>query len=243
MDEKLFSARVNDLAELADKTSSPQFFGFLTEEEYSNSIKILKNRFRHCYYGGYDDAERTMLCLMPDWCESPNFPITAVTFSYNSNYNLTHRDFLGALMSLGITRESVGDILVESGRTVVFLKNQIVNFVITQISKVGSVGVNLKLGFSEPLPQKGVLVSCTDTVSSMRLDCVVSAVCGVSRNSATELIEASKVSVNSVFVEKTTKTINEGDTLTVRGKGKIFIVSASEHTKKGRIVLNYNKYK
>lgn len=243
MDNKLFSARVNDLAELADKTSSPQFLGFLTEEEAAISNQILKNRFRYCYYGGYDDAERTMICLMPDWCESPVFPIVAVTFSYNSNYKLSHRDFLGSLMAIGITRESVGDILVESGRAVAFLKSQITDFVITQINKVGNVGVDVKSGFAEPLPQKGVLVSCTDTVSSTRLDCVISAVCGISRSSATELIEASKVSVNSLITEKVTKTLNEGDVLTVRGKGKFYIISASEHTKKGRLILNYNKYK
>jgi len=243
MDDKLFSARVNDLAELADRTSSPQFLGFLTEEEAAISHRILQNRYRHCHFGGYSDAERTMLCLLPDWCESPAFPIDAITFNYNINYKLSHRDFLGALMSLGITRESIGDILVENGRAVVFLKNQITNFVITQINKVGSVGVDVKIGFIKPLPQKGVLINCTDTVSSMRLDCVVSAVCGVSRSNATELIEASKVLVNSLVVEKVTKTLIEGDILTVRSMGKFFIDSASEHTKKGRIVLNYKKYR
>ena len=243
MNDDLFFARVEDTLNLSFRTSVPHFFGFLTEEEAAkagNYLKKITDRF--AFFGGYDGAERTILCCMPDWCENPEYPLDAVTVIYNSNYTLSHRDFLGSLMALGITRESVGDILVESGRAVIFLRNEITDFVLTQIEKIGRVGVELKKGYELSLPAAGVLVSCSDTVSSMRLDCVVSAVCGVSRGTAAELIESSRTLVNSLVIEKTSKIITEGDAITVRGKGKFFIVSANEHSKKGRIILKYNKY-
>lgn len=244
MDERLFLARVSDLAEIAEKTAAPHFLGFLSEEEAAVSNKYFKSKFyKYCFFGGFENAERKILCCMPEWCDNPAFPIVAVTYLYNSNYKLSHRDFLGALMSVGITRDSVGDILVEDGRAVIFLKEKIAPFVLTQIEKVGKVSVTGSIGFAKPLPEAGELIQCTVTVSSLRLDCIVSAVLGISRSAAVELIENSKISVNSLPTEKITKILSENDTFTIRGKGKFFIISASEHTKKGRVILNYNKYK
>ena len=243
MKEDLFLARVEDVYNLCIRTSVPHFLGFLTLEERSNAESFLKKfNAKYAFKGGFDEAERTVLCCFPDWCDSADFPFTAVTFEFNKNYSLSHRDFLGSLMALGITRESVGDILVESGRAVVFVKEEIKDFILTQIEKIGRVGVTLKTGYRLPLPNMGELVSCTDTVSSMRIDCVVSAVCGVSRCTATELIEDSKVLVNSIILEKASKIVTDGDAVTVRGKGKYFIDSSKEFSKKGRIILKYSKY-
>lgn len=244
MKDNLFLARVSDLSELAYKTSVPHFLGFLSEEEQAIAKQFLNSKHtNHTFYGGYDNAQRTLLCCMPDWCDLPVFPITALTFSYNNNYKLSHRDFLGALMSIGITRDSVGDILIEDGRAIVFLKDKISNFVLMQIDKVGRVGVNITKGFCSPLPVVSELAECTVTVSSVRLDCVVSAVCNISRNAAADLIGNNSVLVNSLVTDKITKSLQEGDSLTVRGKGKFFIKSASDRSKKGKIILNYSRYK
>lgn len=244
MNGDLFSARVDDLADLAEKTSVPHFLGFLSEEEIATAQGILKSlNVRFSFYGGFPEAQRKLLCCMPEWCDSPEYPIVAVTFSFSCDFKLNHRDFLGSLMALGITRESVGDILVEDGRAVVFLKDKVSRFVLTQLEKVGRVGVKLNEGYSEPLPSIGEIISCTDTVSSMRLDCVVAAVCNISRSLALEYIVNSKVLLNSKECAKPTRTLSSGDKLTVRGKGKFYITQADEHTKKGRIILKYNKYK
>lgn len=244
MKDNLFLARVDDLSKLSHRTSVPHFLGFLSEEEQAVAKQFLTSKhINHTFYGGYDGAQRSIMCCMPDWCDSPVFPITAVTFSYNNSFKLSHRDFLGALMSVGITRESVGDILTEDGRAVIFLKDKISNFVVTQIDKVGRVGVNISEGFKNPLPVMSELVECTVTVSSMRLDCVVSAVCNISRGCAVNFICNNSVLVNSLVTDKITKSLQEGDSLTVRGKGKFFITSASDRSKKGKIILNYSKYK
>ena len=242
MDIKLLPARVEDLKHISQKSSSPKFTAFLTPEETAVAIKQFSFGEKYSLFGGYDSAERVMLGVLPDWCDEPMFPITAITFTYRECDRLSHRDFLGALMALGITRESVGDILVGEGRTVAFVANDISKFVLTQISKIGSVGVNLCAGYSEPLPQLGQRQEFSATVASTRLDGVVAAICNISRTQASDKIADGLVSVNSVCVTKSTLNVKSQDKITVRQKGKFEIVSCDEFSKKGRIILKYNKY-
>ncbi|MBE6727682.1 MAG: hypothetical protein E7562_03430 [Ruminococcaceae bacterium] len=243
MESSVFLARVYDTANACERTSTPRFLGFLTPDEAAAADKSLKTfGIKYRFFGGYDSAERTMLSCLPDWCDEVDYPITSITFLYRACDKLTHRDFLGALMGLGLTRESVGDILVENGRTVVFVKSDISNFVVTQVSKVGSCGVTVKVGFELPLPTAGTLMPFSDTVSSPRLDSVVASLCSCSRNTACELISDGKVSVNSLMMEKNTRTVIAGDRITVRGKGKFIIDSVNDLSKKGRVILKYSKY-
>lgn len=244
MDAKILNARIEDTLAAAERSGVPRFLGFLNEEERSKATELLLRfdiKFR--FFGGYDAAERTMLVCLPEWCDDAEFPIDAITFSYRNCDTLTHRDFLGSVMALGVTRESVGDILVEEGRTVIFVSREVSSFLLTQIEKVGRVGVDLKLGFSQPLPQQSELIHLSDTVASMRLDGVVAALIGTSRNKSAELIENGSVFVNSLICEKTSRTVIKGDSITVRGKGKFFIDSADEFSKKGRTILKYSRYK
>lgn len=243
MDAALLPARVRDAAKLCDRTGTPRFFGFLTPSEAAQAVSVLKNDpCRYRLFGGYEMAERTVLACLPDWCEEPDYPITAVTLHFRACDRLSHRDFLGALMGLGLTRESVGDILVEAGRAVIFLLNDIAPYVLSQLEKVGAVGVTAEEGFCMPLPQASKKVSASDTVASMRLDCVVSALCGCSRKAATEWIEDGKVSIHSVACDKVTHTVLSGDSVTVRGVGKFTIDSADAFSRKGRIIMQYSKY-
>ncbi len=242
MEGELLRPRIDDVALATERTSAPSFLGFLTPNEAAVAQTVLKNRCRFEFFGGFSGAERTFLCCFPDWCEAVQYPISAFTLSFRECDVLTHRDFLGALMGLGITRESVGDILVESGRAVIFVNRKVAEFVKTQLEKVGNVGVRVSEGFSEPLPQNGKRIECISTVASARLNCVVSALSGVSRAKACELIEQGDVSINSVAVQKSVKTVCEGDRITVRKKGRFDVTEISATTKKGRIVLKYTKF-
>ena len=243
MESEILIARINDTYDISQKTLKPKYFGFLRREEAVLAQRTLDNRGAdYTLFGGYDGAERVMLGCLPDWCSDADFPITAVTFSYREADELRHRDFLGSLTALGITRESIGDILVESGRAVVFLKNEVLPFVLSNIEKIGRVGVKSKLGYDAPLPQADCLKEASVTVSSLRLDCVVSAVCGVSRNKANELIDVGFVTVNSVVCEKATKQVCDGDAISVRGKGKFIVGNTLLKTKKDRTVLEFKKY-
>ena len=243
MEADLFLARVDDTADIAERSSKCKYLGFLSPEQAVGAEKRLKNRsVKFGFFGGYDGADRVMLGCFPDWAEGDEYPITAVTFNYRKSDALSHRDFLGSLMGLGITRESVGDILVSEGRAVAFLSEDIADYVIKQVSKIGRVGVTVSLGFEGELPERGTLADFSDTVASARLDCIVAALGNMSRNEASEKIVSGFVSVNSFVTEKITHTVNEGDIITVRGKGKFIIASLDGRTRKNRVVLNYKKY-
>ena len=242
MDRELLIARVEDACRRTYKTSTPSFLGFLNEEGLAVHNHLKKQNIKHSFFGGFDGANRRYLGILPDWCEECEFPITAVSFAFRDCYPLSHRDFLGALMSLGITRECVGDILVEKGRAVAFLSRDIAPFVISQTAKVGNVGVDLKEGFSLPLPEFGEKAEFSETVASLRLDNIVAALCSVSRSEAVRLIEEKRVSISGILQEKTSKTVSEGDKISIRGKGFFEISDCGTLSKKGRIILKYQKY-
>ena len=243
MDSALLKARVNDVAERTRKNGAPQYLGFLSEEGATLAADLLKNSgLNFLFGGGFKGAKRVYLACLPDWCEEPKYPILALTVSYNRTYSLTHRDFLGAVIALGIERDKIGDILIENGRAVIFINRDIAPFVKEQLTKVGRVGVNVEEGYLFPLPEPFVKKDFTDTVASLRLDCVVAAICSVSRNTAVELINDSKVIMNSFTQQKATVKVSGGDVISVRGKGKFEIINADEFSKKGRIILKYTKY-
>lgn len=243
MEENILRARIEDALNISERSGAPHFVGFLNEQECAIAISVAKDR-RFAFYGGYEEAERKIFAALPDWCDDDfcTFPITPCTITYRKEVFLTHRDFLGTLMSLGITRECVGDILVEKGRAVVFLSTDICPFVTANLEKVGGEGITLNCGYAEPLPGHGTLADFSDTVSSLRLDCVVCALVGVSRSGAVELIEKDSVSINGITCDKITKTVAVNDKITVRGKGKFIISDVSKHSKKGRVIIEYKKY-
>ncbi len=236
-------AKVSDAIKQSEIKSVPKFCGFFSASEKAEILPLLKG-VKHGFFGGYDEAERTVLLICPEWLEIENaeYPINALTFLFRKQDKLSHRDFLGSLMALGIKRNTVGDILVEEGRAVVFLLSEISEYVVGQIEKIGRVGVEIKAGFECPLPGMSGFIEETRTVASLRLDCVVSALSGKSRNASAELINAGLVALNSVAALKPTATVKNLDAIAIRGIGKFIIVSSDDLSKKGRIILKWKKY-
>lgn len=244
MQTDLLKARVADLADITLKSGAPRFLGFLTPEE-AEFVKGLHFKDTEIsFFGGYDGAERVFLCVhSKDMNVKPTaYPIDALTVSFRGADTLTHRDFLGSLMSRGIKRETVGDILVESGRAVLFVSRDISRYICEQTERIGRVGVQIEKGYALPLPVGNKKVEASSTVASLRLDCVVAALIGASRDKSVGFISDGLVSINSVVTEKPTKTVTAGDKITVRGYGKFTVISADGITRKGRTVLLWEKY-
>lgn len=243
MELSLLKQRALDTVRLSETRNAPCFLGFLSPAEAAAVKEAVKNiGCSFCFFGGFEGAERLVFCCKPNWCEDPHFPIVGVTFIFRPADRLSHRDFLGALTGLGIAREKIGDILVEAGRAVAFLHKDILSFVLSQTEKIGSTGVRLSQGYSLPLPSLSKLADFKASVSSLRLDCVVSELVHVSRKEAAELLSLGYVSVNSVVCEKGTHSVRAGDSITVRRKGKFKIKSVDGITRKGKTVLEYQKY-
>ena len=243
MDSEILKRRIIDTASISLRTEKSKFLGFLSVEEAMFAKQILKNfSVNFSFFGGCDTSQRVMLGCFPDWVRDIDFPITPITFTFRKSDILKHKDFLGSLMGLGVKREAVGDILVEEGRAVVFVCNDIADFVVSQLDKVGRTGVVLNIGYSMPLPKCDELLDGSDTVASARLDCVVSALANFSRQDALQAVLDGRVSINSQICEKVSKTVNNGDIVTIRGKGKFIIDSLTDKSRKNRYIIKYKKY-
>ncbi|MBR4894433.1 MAG: hypothetical protein IKZ36_04465 [Kiritimatiellae bacterium] len=235
-------SRVEDTVRLCDKRGVPCFLGFLDLHEQAYAQQVFQSLHADSVltlYGGYADAERIMLAVSPPQyvAEECDYPFSAVAFQYRAHRQITHRDVLGTLMSLGIRREAIGDILCGEGISVVFARNEIVDFICEHVDRIGGEGVSVIPYYDGDLPIQIEFESIRESVASPRLDSVVKALVRCSREQAAEMIRFGRVSVNHLPVESITKTIVEGDTISIRGCGRFHIDQIGPNTKKGRLAL------
>lgn len=243
-EDKLLLARVEDGFRLAEKRYSPQFIGFLDERQANlcREALVWRDEESWCFWGGYEEAQRVMLGCFPAFAQREAFPFVPVTFLFRKEDKLSHRDFLGSMMALGIQRETLGDILVEEGRCVLFAQREIADYILSQCQKIGRTGVRVSLGAEEPYPAGAEKQEIRAVVASERVDCVVAALTKCSRSQALELIRAELVHHNYTVVRSASQDVRGGDVLSVRGKGKFRVLAIDTQTKKGRLVLQAEKY-
>lgn len=244
--KSLFEAKIYDAVHLAQNTSRPRFIGFLDECRAAEVQEMMsKIHFsNYLLYGGYNGAERLMFGAFPDYIKphTEQFSISAVTATFRTCDKLSHRDFLGALLSNGIERETIGDILVGNGICVFFLQSKIANYILTQISKVGKIGVKLNIGAVCPLPQNHNFKEFSSIVASSRLDCMVAAAIGTSREKASQLIRSGLVMLDHKVNTVVSAQVEQGSKLSVRGKGRFIFDNLGPVTKKGRLSITGRKY-
>ncbi len=243
-DDGVLEAKLFDAVRLAQ--SSPRFVGFLDERQAVFAQKLMEHiPFKnYMLWGGYDGSERVVFGAFPDF-QQPDasaFPLVPITALFRSVDVLSHRDFLGALLANGIVRETIGDILVEEGRCVIFVRGEISDFVLSQTVKIGRAGVKLSQGASEPLPQRSSFEAFSAVVASARLDCMVSAALGTSREKASDMIRAGLVMLNHEINTSVSALVAQGGKLSVRGKGRFIVDRIGPQTKKGRLCVAGRKY-
>lgn len=217
-------------------------FGFLNEQEVSVAHNYLNNlNIEHSFFGGYDNSQRNFLYLDENVSESGD--ITALKIALKGEYELTHRDFLGSLMGLGITRECVGDILLKDGFAVVFVRAEISDYILQNLSTVGRATVTVSFFEGDKSELAPITEDIEVLITSMRVDNFVSTVCKCSRQTASEYISRGSVFLNYSEVQKPSKNLCSGDTLSIRGFGKYKIGEILRNTKSGRLVLSVLQYK
>ncbi len=245
MKQSVLLSRLYDAAERAEKRGVPGFIGFLrTEEKYELATAAKREGFKHLLFGGTEECERVYIGVFPDWCEPAGdmFPITAVGLTYRRADKPAHSDILGALMGLGIERDSVGDILISEGRALVFLSSAIAGYVINELKCVGRIGVAVSQCEPDFAQRHTLFQDMSGTVASPRADCIAAEIFKTSRSEATRLIEEGLVVLNGFPCKKADSAVKSGDRLSLKGKGKFIIDDLSCVTKKGRLVLKYKKY-
>lgn len=199
-------------------------------------------------FGGFVDAERKMLCYLPEYLDESNLmdedsPVVCLRATFYEGDTPTHRDFLGSLMGSGIAREAVGDICVSKGQCDFFVTEEIAPYLLQNFSNAGRTKFQLaKIPLTEAsIPQPEVKL-IKDTLASLRLDGVVSSGFRISRGLAVQAINTGKVAIDGLPCEKPDKAVAEGSKISLRGSGKIKLEKVNGQTKKGRISVEIHRY-
>lgn len=253
-EDKLLIAKVMDKYRFCETRNKPQTTDFLDVRNQKIVEKFLKSKGIRNYLitGGYEEAERKVILFYPEKLEDlldninldEYIKIIRITLPQELKGEYNHRNYLGGLMKLGITREKIGDILVDEIGADILVLPETLKFLINNISsltrfckaKIEQIEIeNLK-----KIEIKKEIV--TITIPSMRLDNIVSELAKCSRGKAVEYLEQERVLVNYEIIQKASKEVKTGDTVTIRGKGRFEIKNTIGNTRSGRILLDVEKF-
>ncbi len=239
-----------DLQEKCRSRNVIQTSDFLTPEERAEAERRHINAF---FFGGFRDAERTCAVFLPDYISEEDVTsdpsiagIGGVKISlsaYDSDGKTGHRDVLGALMNLGIRREVTGDIVCRGNVSYFVARTKIIPHIIENLTRVGRYAVRLEeIPCAEIVPHDDGTPT-KKSVSSLRLDAVLSACFNISRDRAREAIAGGEVFVDGREALKPDGKISAGQRISFRGRGRAEITSAVEKTQKGRTLLEFTLYR
>lgn len=255
-EDKLLVSKVLDKLEFVQKKNSIETTDFLDMHQKTVAEKVLKSQkiTNYICYGGYSNAERVMIIIYPEKLEdvfnnnqydfNNIVKVIRVILPNEMKGKYSHRDYLGAVIKVGLKREKVGDIIVNLDGADLIVSKDISKYIVdsfkelTRFSKSDIYEESIeKLHITEPKTEVLNII-----IPSMRMDSIVSELIRTSRSKALEIINAERVFVNSEVITKNSKMLKENDMITVRGKGRFKIIKILNSTKKGNLVLEVEKY-
>jgi len=251
-EEKLLKKRLIELSNVAFNKGICVFSDFLNLHEQNLFLSLKRELpvITHFSYGGFADAERKIICFCGDDSIKDiadiDFPIRCLKISsVNQKFSspLSHRDFLGSILGLGIERSRVGDILVKDNIGFAFVHSQISNYLIDNLRQVRHTSVYCSPIELSDFDYRPEFKEITGTVSSIRLDSILALALGKSRSSLKGLIEGGKVFVGGRLIQSGSFVLNENDIVSVRGFGRFIYCGTSYQTKKGRYSVKILLYK
>lgn len=247
-EDELLKKRLIDLANAADRRGIVAFTDFMNLNELNIFHSCVKefSFVQYELFGGYEHAERQIAAFIPDALSySYDFPIVSLKIrplQKKFAEELGHRDYLGSLLNLGVDRCKIGDILVGDKEAVFFCESSIAPFLKQELTRVKHTPVLVEeaaLDEIQVIERKEIV---RGTVSTVRLDSVISVALKASRSSLVSLIEEGKVFVNGRLVTSNGYQLKEGDLISVRGAGRFRLLTMGGQTKKGRSVVEIEKY-
>lgn len=236
--------RLLELSRRAFERDYTTFSEFLNLDEISDMSKLrLNSNYR--LFGGYSNAERC-IAGFGNGIQDYEFPIVCIKISPAQQKfadKLTHRDFLGSLMNLGINRNVLGDIKIHDNIGYLFCLESISDYILSSISRIKHTTVKCELvdeipDFINELPEAEEIIT-----SSLRVDAVICAIYRLSRNQASQLFSQEKIFINSRAAHKESIILKEKDIVSVRGFGKFIFEEPLRETKKGRCIASVRIYK
>ena len=257
-EDTLFRRRLEDLIERSDRIGYPVYSDFLDGGQRLVAETIsLPPQIRMMFIGGYQDAERVVASFYPAFFlyeihdgvpdTDMEHPVCALEIRLKAakfvHKQPGHRDYLGALMGLGIKRETMGDILVHDAGAVLITLETVAPFILENLTSVGSADVIV-----EKIPLENVGQYVPDgqekiiDVSSLRLDAIISKTFSCGRNEALQWVRGGRVHLNWKEMLQNDRAVTAGDLISVRGKGRIRVLGEVGTTRSGRIKLRIEKF-
>ncbi len=257
-EDRLLEAQVSDRIRQCEDQYIITHTEFLDLHQHSVAAGILQRegRVRHGFYGGYDGAERCIAVFLPDYvnAESPagyfrdvteDDPLCVLRVTLpKGSPRLSHRDYLGSLMSIGIRRDVTGDILVQDHGADLIVLRSIAPFISANLIRAGHARLSIT---EEPISALSVPELRTEerhvSVSSMRADSLVSAAFGLSRTKAADAVRGGLVFADGLELSRPDRVLTEGCKLVLRHRGKAVIRSIDGSSAKGRIRVTILRYR
>lgn len=253
-DDKILLAQILDKIEMVEKKNKIEYTDFLDlaqielVQKFINKIKIEN----YMVYGGFEQAERKLFVIYPEKFNSivveKNLAnivqIIRIQLPEDLKGKYTHRDYLGAVIKLGVERKKIGDIIVDNDGADIIVDKDIVKFLLenlgglTRFSKSTITVQNINDLRPVAIKKEELEI----IVSSMRLDNVISELARCSRNKALDIINMERVFINFECETKKTKQMKPGDMVTIRGKGRFFIKEIVGQTRSGRTIIRIEKF-
>ena len=242
-------ARLLDKVEIWQRDGRTQYTRFLSERDKLCCAPVLRalGAEEAFFWGGYPEADRSLLLLPAEWenmetlCSGLTGPVAVIRATWKCGDELSHRDFLGALMGLGIAREFIGDILPKEGRCDILLLREIVPYVMQNLTSAGRAALTL-VEADKPEAGEARFRLIKDTVASLRLDAIVGSSFSLAREKAAAAIRSGKVSLDGLESLKPDKPVEAGSRISLRGQGKIELAEVGGQSKKGRTIVVIKRY-
>lgn len=253
-EERLLVAKVLDKLEFIktrNKIESTDFLNLYEQELVQKLLQRLKFE-NYYFFGGSEISERKVAIFYPEkltkeMCEKNHKNIMSIIRielpkELEDEYN--HSTYLGAIMKLGIEREKVGDIYAKTTSADIIVKNEIVKFLMQNLSSLTRFEKSQieEKSIDELSNAEVNKIEMSAIVASLRLDNIVTVLAKTSRSKAVDIIDQERVFVNFKLETKASKQVNEGDVITIRGKGRFEFREILGNTKKGRYVIKIDKY-
>lgn len=241
-DKELIKKRLCELSHRAYERNYNTYSDFLSYDDISTLYEI-KCDTPFVLYGGYENAERCIACFGDDIQYYPIKCIKSQPVQQKFADKLSHRDFLGSLMNLGIERDTIGDIVIEDNCGYIFCTEKIADYIVNELKRVKHTVIKNTIideipEFLNKLPDEENM-----TVSSIRVDTVTSSVFNLSRNTVSQLVNRQMIFINSRTIYKDSILLKENDKVTVRGYGKYIFCNVINETKKHKKLISVRIYK
>lgn len=232
--KKMMLAYEKDIPMFGNDFYPPNIWKFFEDEVKLKGLKVET-------FGVFNDSERRMISFNNLY--NIEFPIKVLKIDASSKFNeVTHRNYLGSLLSLGIERDKIGDLIVDNNICYVAVCSDISDYIIMNLERIGKNPCKIKeitTGIEEINHQfKNEFI----LIQSMRLDSVVAKLTKKSRGIAQEIIEEGLVLVNYTVTRSKSFEISKGDRVTIRRYGKFIIGECSDQSKSGKYKIEIKKY-